>query len=286
MELSEGGVAVVTGAASGLGLAFAEALLTKGMHVALADVDDARLLHEVARLGRVFGAERVAGLPTDVADASSVEALAREVMVRFGPVRLLCNNAGLLDSGRSWERSVAAWQRILRTNIEGVVHGITAFVPAMVAAGESAHVVNVSSTTAFEPRPGLAPYSASKAAVLSISETLAMELDALGAPVGVSVILPGGVATRLTRDISASPRDTLQTGQPAAPGLRQPDDIAAQMVKAIEQGQFYVFTHPERFAGLQARVEQTLCALGEGDEQRLARPTPPRRDMEHENRWG
>ncbi|GAA1515643.1 SDR family oxidoreductase [Nocardioides humi] len=274
MELCEGKVAVVTGAASGLGLALSEALLARGMTVALADLDAERLRAEAGRLGRLFDPARLLALQADVGEADSVERLARDVRASLGSVHLLCNNAGVLDSARTWERPVEAWHRVLRTNVEGVVHGLTAFVPAMIEAGVPAYVVNISSTTAFEPRPGMAPYSASKAAVLSISETLAMELDALGAPIGVGVVLPGGVATRLARDLDRSGEGS-DGPRRADAGLRRPDDVAAQVVRAVEQDRFYIFTHPERFPGLRARVEQTLLALGSADEHSGLRPTPP-----------
>jgi len=190
-----GKVAVVTGGASGIGFALAERFAAEQMRVVLADVEAAALARAAATL-RAQGAT-VLAVQTDVADGASVEALARQSYATFGAVHILCNNAGVSLGGPLWLASEADWSWLLGVNLWGVVHGLRAFLPRMLAGGEAGHVVNTSSLSGLIAPPGGGVYAASKFAVVGLTESLAQELAASGAPIGVSLLCPAGVATAI-----------------------------------------------------------------------------------------
>jgi NAD(P)-dependent dehydrogenase (short-subunit alcohol dehydrogenase family) len=243
-------VAVVTGAASGIGLGIATAFASEGMRVVMADVDERRLERAAARL-RDTGAE-VASATCDVADPAAVDALADLALGRFGRVHVVCNNAGVIRPGRTWELPLDDWNFVLRVNLLGVVHGVHTFVPLILATGEEGHVVNVSSMAAVVPVPGIGPYNVSKHGVLALSEVLSAELEATGAPVGVSVVMPGRVRTALGRVGDADDDDDVPPST-AEPGVLEPADVASAVVAAMRDRRLYVFTHPERIADAEAR---------------------------------
>jgi len=245
-------VAVVTGAASGIGLGIAEACVAAGMKVMLADVDERRLDEQRSRL-EAEGAE-VASAFADVGDPAQVEALADAVTSRFGAVHVVCNNAGIIRRGRSWELSLEDWDAVMRVNLMGVVHGLRTFVPRLLAQGGEGHVVNVASMAGVVPVLEIAPYDVSKAGVVALSEVLQGELRAAGAPVGVTVVMPGRVRTRLGMSPDQpgeAPDETL-----GAPGVIDPIDVGHQVVDAIRTGQLHLFTHPERVADAEARFDR------------------------------
>ena len=237
-----GRVAVVTGAAGGIGFALCERFTAEGMRVVMADVDQARL--EAA-------AEQLDGdvelVPTDAARREDVDRLARRAIERFGAVHVLCSNAGVTRPGAAWELTHEQWQWVVGVNLWGVIHGIRAFVPGMIERGEPAHVVHTASVGGLVAFPQLAAYSATKAAVVGLSESLAHDLRAVGAPVGVSVLCPGPVAT----DFRAHSRE-LQPGteeQPLPEVIAEvdwvaPADVAARVVDAIVHDRFWILTHP------------------------------------------
>jgi NAD(P)-dependent dehydrogenase (short-subunit alcohol dehydrogenase family) len=192
MRLTAGQCAVVTGAASGIGLAMARRFAHEGMRVVLADVEEAALDKAVSGL-RETGAD-VLGQITDVGDRASVDALADAAYEAFGAVHVLCNNAGVGSGaeGRMWEHDPKDWQWAFAVNVWGVFHGIQAFVPRMLAAGEPGHVVNTSSGDGgIAPLPTASVYAVTKAAVVTMTESLYAHLKAEGAPVGASVLFPG-----------------------------------------------------------------------------------------------
>ena len=261
MELRQR-TAVVTGAASGIGLALAVRFAREGMNVVLADVEVSALEAASAAVDRIGPAMAV---PTDVADASSVLLLRDEAHARFGTVHVLCNNAGVLLPQRpAWQIDLADWHWVIDVNVWGVVHGIRTFVPAMVASGERCHVVNTSSNAGVVSVPGQAAYSASKHAVTTISETLALDLASANADVGVSVLCPGPVRTRIAASARNHPDPERVTGEVEAlaqQGVTEalatsgddPDDVAGAVVAAIRERRFYVFTRPSVRASIQDR---------------------------------
>lgn len=262
----QGKVAVVTGAASGIGYGLAARLANEGMKVVLADVEENALEAAVDQL-KTAGRD-VLGVVTDVSSAESVDSLAEATIAAHGKVHVLCNNAGVLGAAAPiWETTVADWQWTMGVNFWGVIHGIRTFVPLMLAHGEDAHVVNTASISGLIPGGGI--YGATKHAVVSISETLYHQLKLQKSAVGVSVLCPGYVATRLIdsdRNRPARLREQEREVDPAlveaarqrlAGGL-QPAAIADSVVDAIRQDRFYVLTHSEYDEMIRTRMENIL----------------------------
>jgi NAD(P)-dependent dehydrogenase (short-subunit alcohol dehydrogenase family) len=188
-----GRVVVITGGASGIGRALGQRFTAEGARVVLADVERDRLERTAAELGKDAPGE-VIGIPVDVTSPESVSALADAVYERFGAVHVLINNAGVgAPSAKPWETTPNDWRWVHSVNVFGVAHGVQSFLPRMVASGEPGWVVNTSSGDgAVNPLPGASVYAASKAAVATLTECLAAQLAADGAPVGASLFLPGG----------------------------------------------------------------------------------------------
>jgi NAD(P)-dependent dehydrogenase (short-subunit alcohol dehydrogenase family) len=263
-------VAVVTGAAGGIGLALAGQCAAEGMRVVLADVDEAGLARAVAEL-TARGA-RALGVRTDVSRAAEVEALADAAERAFGATHVVCNNAGVAVGGPSWTLTEADWQWVLGVNLWGVIHGVRAFVPRMLASGDEGHVVNTASVAGLTTSPFLGPYHAAKHAVVALSEGLHHELAAVGARVRVSVVCPGFVRTGLG-DRARDRRAALHAGgaadDPVAAGVEAafgamvaggvaPELVAAQVLAAIREERFYVLTHPELKPAVAARMRDIL----------------------------
>jgi len=249
-------VAVVTGAASGIGRAMSKSFLDSGMNVVLADIDDERLertLHSFAD----FGAHLL-GVPTDVAQAEQVEALARMTLDKFGAVHLLCNNAGVGYGGRSsWETSLEGWKWVLNVNLMGVVNGIHTFMPIMLDQNTDAHVVNTASVAGLIRNAISVTYGVSKHAVVAISESMHLELLSRNSKIKVSVLCPGPVSTDIfnsserNRPASVPPPPELTSGEALflkayrtyiERGL-DPAEVASLVLEAIREERFYVFTH-------------------------------------------
>lgn len=243
-------MAVVTGAASGIGLGIACALADEGVHLVLADIDSERLERQAERL-RSSGTH-VEAVVTDVGDPDAVQALAERTISRFGAVHLLCNNAGIVRGGRAWELSLNDWDAVLRVDLMGVIYGLRSFVPLLLASGDKGHVVNVASMASVVPVPGISPYNVSKHGVLALSETLHAELTQMGASVGVSVVMPGRVATRIGQGQNSAGPAPGEPG-PTEPGVIEPAEVGRQVVEAVRQERLYVFTHPERIAEARER---------------------------------
>ncbi len=224
MQLQPGQVAVVTGGASGLGLALAEAFARRGLHVVVADVEAGPLADAVARI-EASGADAL-GRQTDVSVPEQVDALAAATIDRFGRVDLICNNAGVSTLGpRIWEVPLADWDWVLRVNLGGVINGIRAFVPHLVAQGRG-HVVNTASMAGVSVPPMHGPYLASKHAVVALSESLALELSTVAPGVGVTVVCPGVIDTNI--QFSGRNRPDGSTGTATnAPVTLDDDDFAA-----------------------------------------------------------
>jgi NAD(P)-dependent dehydrogenase (short-subunit alcohol dehydrogenase family) len=192
MELTPGKVAVVTGAASGIGLALCERFACSGLNIVLADVEEAALADASEKIA-ALGVETLA-VPTDVSDVASVEALSAATIDRFGSVHVVCNNAGVAGRAEPWAGPLSAWEWVVGVNLWGVVHGIRTFLPHLATGG--GHIVNTASIAGLIPGFGGA-YDASKHAVVAISEDLYLEMNEAGLPVGVSVLCPGWVRTNI-----------------------------------------------------------------------------------------
>jgi NAD(P)-dependent dehydrogenase (short-subunit alcohol dehydrogenase family) len=250
-ELNEK-VAVVTGGASGIGLALASQFIGAGMKVMIGDVEVAALERAVAEL-KTDGGE-VEGTVTDVTDPAQMDALAQAVVARFGAVHVVCLNAGVGGGGLSWEMPLSTWEWVIGVNMWGVIHGIRAFVPLLIEQGEG-HVVNTASLAGLVASPFMGPYNASKHAVVAISETLHHELAMSSPDVHVSVLCPGWVKTNIA-DSGRNRPEHLQTENAfdtaAGGALRgflengmEPNDVAAKVLDAIRNDKFWILTHDD-----------------------------------------
>jgi len=260
IEQLEGRVAVVTGAASGIGLAMVEAFLGEGMSVVLSDLDGSGLDAQVARLSADGG--DVFGVVCDVADPDAVVRMAEQCWERHGDVHVLCNNAGVGPTGPMLATTPAEWRWTIGVNVLGVAHGVTTFAPRMVEAGVG-HIVNVSSQAGVMTSELLGMYCASKHAVVGLSEALYRELEST--PVGVSCLCPEFVRTQVF-DVARVRPDWVEVedGHDAMiPGLSavleergiEPADVAARVVDAVRTDRFWVFTHPFTVGFAERRIE-------------------------------
>jgi NAD(P)-dependent dehydrogenase (short-subunit alcohol dehydrogenase family) len=262
-------VAVVTGAASGIGRALAQRFAQEGMKVVLADVE-MPALEQATREIEAAGAAALA-VRTDVSNASDVERLAQAALDRFGAVHVVCNNAGVAASAPSWMYTVADWQWVLGVNLWGVIHGVRVFTPILLAQGGEGHIVNTASLAGLISGPGAAAYNASKFAVVAISESLHHELTMLGSPVRVSVLCPGFVNTRIA-DAGRNRPATLGETAPQLPGAEEMEQLGRQLLAAgsppsivadvvfgaIRDERFYIFPHPDWKPYIRSRMENIL----------------------------
>ncbi len=253
-------VAVVTGGASGIGLAIARGLVRRGVRVVLADIEESALRAAAEELRGSGGT--VEYRRTDVSDFAQMAELAAFCAETFGAVHLLFNNAGVLVMGPTWELSVDDWRWIWGVNVTGVVNGIKAFLPQMLEHGEEGYVVNTGSLASFSGHGDYAPYSASKAAVLSISQSLYSEMRAMMTKIGVSIVCPGVVQTRIheswrnrpTQDATWSRRDIedaerIAMSEEYRSRGKSPDEVAEAVFAGMLSDRFYIFTdtHAELF---------------------------------------
>ena len=267
MKDLQGKVAVITGGASGIGRAVADQAAAVGMKIVLGDIEEGPLKEAVNELTGQ-GAEAL-GVVTDVADAASVRALRDQALDRFGAVHLVHNNAGIGLGGPIWEVSEEDWRWILGVNLWGVINGVATFVPTLIEQGEG-HVVNTASVAGLIAAPFLGPYNATKQAVVAISETLFKDLQAVGAPVGVSVLCPGFVQTRIAE--SERNRPEWAAADHEVPGVQEvqgviqnlvdsgiaPTTVANRVIDAVRANTFYILTHPELDAAITTRFEDIL----------------------------
>ena len=260
-------VAVVTGAASGIGRALAGALATEGMRVVLADVEAGPLdeaAHEIAR-----GGAKTIAVRTDVSKSDDVEALANAAQAAFGGVHVVCNNAGVSVAGLTWMHTLADWQWVLGVNLWGVIHGVRTFMPILLAQGTEGHIVNTASMAGLICGPGMSVYNVTKHGVVALSETLHYELR--GTQIGISVLCPAYVDTRIIDSGRNRPPTLADTAQelPGRAQLEQmargllaagmpPAKVAAVVVDAIRADRFYVLSHPEWKPFVRARVDAIL----------------------------
>ena len=290
--------AVITGGASGIGLALAERFAAQGCSVLIADIEADAL--DLAVKGLRSKGFRAEGHVTDVADPASVEALADRAVALFGKVHLLFNNAGVSITGPTWQMSNDDWRWVWDVNVWGVVNGIKAFLPGMIAHGEDAHVINTGSLASFNGNGDHAPYCSSKMAVLGISQALYSEMKALETKIGVSIVCPGMVATRIHQswrnrpegDTAWSDREFADEAHRAGSDAFQgagiaPAVIAESTLEAVREGRFYVFSGSnwQRFMeatlGRAVRGENPMVNTWGEDRRPLAeREVPPWRKLE------
>jgi NAD(P)-dependent dehydrogenase (short-subunit alcohol dehydrogenase family) len=266
-----GRVAVVTGGASGIGLALARRFAAERMRVVSGDVEEPALKLAVDELSD--GGADVIGVPTDVTDPDQVEELARTAERRFGALHVACNNAGVAAGGLSWESPLETWQWVIGVNLWGVIHGIRAFVPRIIEQ-DAGHVVNTASVAGLVAAPFMGPYNASKHAVVAISETLHHELALMAPHVKVSVLCPAWVNTRIGESernrpaslaIERSNQESLMQSALAgflANGL-DPAAVAERVHDAIRNDRFWVLTHDDEDAWMTA-VRNRARSVTEG----------------------
>lgn len=259
MSNEQGPVAVITGAASGIGRGLAQHAARLGMRLVLADRDAAGLEALCEQLNRDGG--RAIACVTDVGDVQQVERLRDCAVEQFGGVDLLFNNAGVMQTGFSWEITASQWQRMLDVNLGGVINGIRTFMPLLLSQGRAAHVVNTASLAGIVSSPLMAPYNVTKQAVVALSETLHYELAMLGAQVSVSVLCPGPVASEIMASDQVANSAGSSFNQLLDSTIRQgmtPAELAAQVFAAIEQKRFWILPHKGFKPALERRVHSIL----------------------------
>jgi NAD(P)-dependent dehydrogenase (short-subunit alcohol dehydrogenase family) len=272
-----GKVAVVTGGGSGIGAGLCRALAAEGMDVVVADVEAAAAEAVAAEL-RATG-RRALAVRTDVSSAASVETLAERTYAELGACHLLCNNAGVLVMGPLETRTAKDWEWVLGVNLWGVINGVQAFVPRMLAQPGEKHIVNTGSVAGLAPGPGVGVYGTSKAAVVSLSEHLRQDLARHG--IGVSVLCPGGVATKIFTSERNRPAELgrskisredvlLVTGGGAIhpDEMQTPERIAAAVVAGVRANDAFIVTHAHYRAAIEARHAELLRAFDAADARR------------------
>ncbi len=250
MDAFKDRVAIITGGAGGIGFALARAFAERGAKVVLADLDEAALQRATQALTGSGAA--ALGVRTDVTNLDSVRALADATVRRFGAVHIVCNNAGVATFGEIATSTHADWEFTMRVNFWGVVHGIEAFVPRLLAQGQGGHVVNTASMAGLVGMQWLGIYCASKFAVVGLTEALHRELKPHG--IGASVLCPMIVATNINENsVTRRPAELRNPGEPVIPTAAgmvgstiAPEEVARRVVRGIERNDLYVLTHPEQ----------------------------------------
>jgi NAD(P)-dependent dehydrogenase (short-subunit alcohol dehydrogenase family) len=272
MKDFKGKTAVVTGAASGIGRGLAERFAEEGMRVVLADIEEAPLFEFEERLLE-RGVETIA-VRTDVRALESIDELRARAVEAFGKVHVLCNNAGVGGGGLTWETRNEDWEWVLGVNLWGVIHGVRAFLPGMIAHGEDGHVVNTASMAGMIAGPFMGPYNVSKFGVVALSETLFHDLRIAGSKIGVSVLCPGWVNTRIGESSRNRPAELgpapmmADPNSPLAARMREmlssgmaPAELAGIVAEAIREQRFYILTHPEMKPGIERRFEAIMAEM-------------------------
>jgi len=268
MKPLEGKVAAITGAASGLGRSMALAFAAEGMDLALADVDE-KGLQETEEAATRRGV-RALRMRVDVSKAADVDAFAERTLKELKAIHLVCNNAGVSPLGAVWEASVADWQWILGVNLWGVIHGVRAFTPHLIAQNEG-HIVNTASVAGLISPPGSGAYNVTKHAVVTLSESLYHDLRERKSAVGVSVLCPAYVPTGIVDSernrpkdlpVSEKSKETLareaMLRKAVTSGKVSADQVAQAVVAAVKEERFYILTHGRIKGAIQARMEDIL----------------------------
>jgi NAD(P)-dependent dehydrogenase (short-subunit alcohol dehydrogenase family) len=270
MKEFKGKVAVITGAASGIGRRIAERCVREGMRAVLADIDEANLAKAETELKTTGGT--VLGVRTDVSKRTDVEALARRALDAFGAVHMLFNNAGVAAGGAPWEATWNDWEWVIGVNLWGVIHGVRVFTPLMLAQNTECHIVNTSSSVGLIVGCGSAPYAVTKHAVVALSESLYLALQQRNSLVKVSVLCPGLVRTNIAYAERNRPVELRNEAVPMTPekqaGLAAfaaameasmpPAQVAEVVFEAIQKEQFYILSHPEWMEAVRLRTDKLL----------------------------
>lgn len=265
-----GKVAVITGAASGIGRGIAERCANEGMKLVIADVDEANLAKAESEL-TALGAT-VLSVKTDVSKRDDVERLAQKTLDAFGQVHLLVNNAGVGAGGSAWEATWNDWEWVMGVNLWGVIHGVKVFTPLMLAQNTECHIVNTSSAAGLTVGGASAPYSVTKHAVVALSESLYLALQRQKALVKVSVLCPGLVRTDIGNseqhrppalknepvELTSQRQVGLDAFKAAIERSMPPSEVADKVFDAIRNEQFYIFTHPDWMELVQMRADSLL----------------------------
>jgi NAD(P)-dependent dehydrogenase (short-subunit alcohol dehydrogenase family) len=263
-------VAVVTGAASGIGLALAERFTAEGMKVVMADIEAGALATASDRLRRHGAA--ILATRVDVSRPEDVERLADETYDAFGAAHVVCNNAGVAVIGAVHEHTLADWQWVINVNLWGVIHGVHTFLPRMLAGGDEGHFVNTASMAGLTTAPFMSVYDVTKHGVVALSESMYKELTVTGAPIGVSVVCPGLIDTNIMRSSRNRPESLAEEGKagPMAQAFGQalsdrlaggypPSEVAEQVVAGIREGRFYIVpAQPEVKGNIAIRAQDLL----------------------------
>ena len=260
MDDLSGRTGVITGGASGIGLATARLLAEEGMQLVLADIEEGPLERAAAELGAL-------GVVCDVGDLASVRNLADQAYDRFGAVHLLFNNAGVAVAGPVVQMRHADWEWLVRVNLWGPIHGVEAFLERMIAQRSGGHILFTASFAGLVPNVGLGPYCVTKYGTVALAEVLQKELRAHG--IGVSVLCPMAVATRILESERSRPAalrnatPTRAEGVTLIGGRLTPEQVAEMVLAAVRRNQLYVITHPEgrdplrrRFARMDRAIEE------------------------------
>lgn len=270
MKEFKGKVAVITGAASGIGRAIAERCVSEGMKVVLAEINEANLAEVETELKTAGGT--VLSVKTDVSKRSDVEMLARQAINAFGQVHLLFNNAGVGAGGSPWEATWKDWEWVIGVNLWGVIHGVKVFTPLMLAQNTECHIVNTSSSAGLVVGGGSAPYSVTKHGVVALSESLYLSLQQQNSLVKVSVLCPGLVRTNIADAERNRPAELRNEPVPLTPEMQAglaafkaamdaampPAQVADGVFDAIEKEQFYILSDPEWTEVIQLRTDKLL----------------------------
>jgi len=274
MKDFKGKVAVITGAASGIGRGLAERCLQEGMKVVLADIEAPALEKTKDELETKGG--NILAVRTDVSKEEDIEQLAMKTLGQFGAVHLLFNNAGVEVRGAVWEQTRSDWQWIINVNLWGVINGIRVFVPRMLEQQTECHIVNTASTAALITGPGLGSYRVTKSGVIALSETLYHELKLQKSLIGVSVLCPSFVRSRLVeaernrpaefkdqknaRNLAPYEKEMIKFFQEKNRNAMPPEQFADLVFKGISEEKFYIQTHPEMNDSIRSRMEDILQA--------------------------
>lgn len=265
-------VAVITGAAEGIGKSLAAAAAARRMKLVLADLNAATLEKTAAEFA-ANGSEVVTH-QLDVSKADQVEALAEKAYRSFGAVHVLANNAGIGVGNTSWETSLSEWEWVLGVNLYGVIHGLRSFVPRMLAGGEEGHIVNTASAAGLLTAPSMASYNVSKFGVVTLTESLHHDLTIRRTKLHAHVLCPAWVQTRIHDSTRYLPDETQRAAaakcaDPVVAQIRgaiakavetgiSPEEVARQVFSAFEQNQFYIITHEMTKAGVKVRMDDVL----------------------------